>query len=61
MSGRLYVAQAAAEHDADRWVHVRLIWINGEQLRFSDLRKFGRVYLTDDVGWPAGASGAGAA
>ncbi len=49
MSGRLYVAEAAAKHDADRWVHVRFDLDNGEQLRFSDLRKFGRVYLTDDV------------
>ncbi len=49
MSGRLYVADAAAEHQADRWVHVRFDLDNGEQLRFSDLRKFGRVYLTDDV------------
>ncbi|MCY3780831.1 MAG: DNA-formamidopyrimidine glycosylase [Chloroflexi bacterium] len=49
MSGRLYVAEAGVEHEADRWVHVRLDLDNGQQLRFSDLRKFGRVYLTDDV------------
>ncbi len=49
MSGRLYVAHAESEHEADRWVHVRFELENGEQLRFSDLRKFGRVYLTDDV------------
>ena len=31
------------------WVHVRFDLDGGRQLRFSDLRKFGRVYLTDDV------------
>ncbi len=49
MSGRLYVAPAAEEHEADRWVHVRFDLDSGEQLRFSDLRKFGRVYLSNDV------------
>ncbi len=48
MSGRLYVAAADARHAADRWVHVRFDLDQG-QLRFSDVRKFGRVYLTDDV------------
>ncbi len=49
MSGRLYVAAAEAQQEADRWVHVRFDLDGGGQLRFSDLRKFGRVYLTDDV------------
>ena len=49
MSGRLYIAKAGAEHEADRWVHVRFDLDNGAQLRFSDARKFGRVYLTDDA------------
>lgn len=49
MSGRLYVTDADEEHEADRWVHVRFDLDGGRQLRFSDLRKFGRVYLTDDV------------
>ena len=49
MSGRLYVAEADESRDADRWVHVRFDLDNGRQLRFSDLRKFGRVYLSDDV------------
>jgi formamidopyrimidine-DNA glycosylase len=49
MSGRLYVANAEDSQEADRWVHVRFDLDNGQQLRFSDLRKFGRVYLTDDV------------
>lgn len=50
MSGRLYVTAAGEAHEADRWVHVRFDLDGGRQLRFSDLRKFGRVYLTDDVG-----------
>lgn len=49
MSGRLYVAAAGARHEADRWVHVRFDLDQQWQLRFSDVRKFGRVYLTDDV------------
>lgn len=49
MTGRLYVADALAVHDADRWVHFRLDLDGSKQLRFSDSRKFGRVYLTDDV------------
>ena len=49
MSGRLYVAAAAAQQWADRWVHVRFELDAGWQLRFSDVRKFGRVYLTADV------------
>ena len=49
MSGRLYVVAVDETHDADRWVHVRFDLDGGRQLRFSDLRKFGRVYLTDDV------------
>ena len=50
MSGRLYVAAADAEREADRWVHVRFDLDGGWQLRFSDVRKFGKVYLTDNVG-----------
>ncbi len=50
MSGRLYVSAAGARHEADRWVHVRFDLDQGWQLRFSDVRKFGRVYLTSDVG-----------
>lgn len=49
MSGRLYVSAADEAQDADRWVHLRFDLDGGRQLRFSDLRKFGRVYLTDDV------------
>ena len=49
MSGRLYVAGEDEEQDADRWVHVRFDLDGGRQLRFSDVRKFGKVYLTDNV------------
>jgi formamidopyrimidine-DNA glycosylase len=48
MTGRLYVTDANAVHDADRWVHFRLDLDGNQQLRFSDSRKFGRVYLTSD-------------
>ncbi len=49
MTGRLYVADAGAIHGADRWVHVKFGLDNGQELRFSDSRKFGRVYLTQTV------------
>ncbi len=49
MSGRLYVAMKDARDEADRWVHLRFELDNGAQLRFSDMRKFGRATLTDDV------------
>jgi formamidopyrimidine-DNA glycosylase len=48
MTGRLYVVDADAETDADRWVHFKLGLDNGQELRFSDMRKFGKVYLTSD-------------
>jgi formamidopyrimidine-DNA glycosylase len=57
MTGRLYVAPDDAQHDADRWVHFRFQLDNGHQLRFSDSRKFGRVYLTPDPGWVIGKLG----
>jgi len=47
MTGRLYVTPDDAVHDADRWVHFRLQLDGGQQLRFSDARKFGFVSLTD--------------
>ena len=49
MSGRLYVAAAGARQAADKWVHVRFELDQQKQLRFSDVRKFGRVYLSNDV------------
>lgn len=45
MTGRLYVTPDDAIHDADRWVHFRLQLDAGQQLRFSDARKFGFVAL----------------
>lgn len=49
MTGRLYVAEMDARHDADPWVHFRLDLDGNKQLRFSDSRKFGKVYLTHDI------------
>ena len=51
MTGRLYVIPDTARQEADRWVHFRFQLDNAHQLRFSDARKFGRVYLTPDPGW----------
>jgi formamidopyrimidine-DNA glycosylase len=48
MTGRLYTAHPDENTDADRWVHFRLGLENGQELRFSDSRKFGKVYLTHD-------------
>ncbi|MGQ9907592.1 MAG: bifunctional DNA-formamidopyrimidine glycosylase/DNA-(apurinic or apyrimidinic site) lyase [Candidatus Flexifilum sp.] len=49
MTGRLYVVPDDAVTDADRWVHVRIQLDGGQQLRFSDARKFGFVALTTDL------------
>lgn len=49
MTGRLYVADTEEVHTADKWVHVRFDLDGDKQLRFSDSRKFGKVYLTDDT------------
>lgn len=51
MTGRLYVWPAASEvEDADeRWVRARLRFTDGDELRFSDARKFGKLYLTADL------------
>jgi formamidopyrimidine-DNA glycosylase len=48
MTGRLYVADSDMPNFADKWVHFRADLDNGQQLRFSDSRKFGRVYLVTD-------------
>ena len=47
MSGRLYVTPAGQA--ADRHEHTIFDLDDGQQLRFQDVRKFGRVYLVDDV------------
>lgn len=57
MTGRLYVTDRDAVHDADQWVHFRLDLDGDKQLRFSDSRKFGKVYLTNDVETIVGALG----
>jgi len=49
MTGRLYVADNDEVQVADKWVHVRFDLDKGKQLRFSDSRKFGKVYLTDNL------------
>ncbi len=49
MTGRLYVVPNDAEDYADKWVHFRFQLDNDHQLRFSDSRKFGRVYLVDHM------------
>lgn len=48
MTGRLYVTDNDAVHDADRWVHFGLQLDDNKQLRFSDARKFGFVALVAD-------------
>lgn len=49
MTGRLYVVPDDAVSPADRWVHVRLQLDSGQQLRFSDARRFGFVALVTDL------------
>ena len=49
MTGRLYVTDDDAHHDADRWLHFRAQLDGGRQLRFSDARKFGFVALVADL------------
>jgi formamidopyrimidine-DNA glycosylase len=46
MSGRLQVVPAA--HPPDKHVRVLFDLDNGQQLRFQDVRKFGRLYAVDD-------------
>lgn len=57
MTGRLYVVPDSAGQDADRWVHFTFQLDNAHQLRFSDSRKFGRVYLVEDPAQVVGALG----
>lgn len=49
MTGRLYVVPNEAQVPPDQWVHFCFQLDGGQQLRFSDSRKFGRVYLTNDL------------
>ena len=48
MTGRLYVMPADVRAEADRWLRVAFALDDGRELRFSDVRKFGRCYLLDD-------------
>ena len=57
MTGRLYVTDNNASHDADQWVRFGLQLDSDQQLRFSDPRKFGRVYLTGDIEMITGSLG----
>lgn len=57
MTGRLYVVPDGATDHADRWVHFTFQLDNAHQLRFSDSRKFGRVYLVDDPAEVVGTLG----
>lgn len=57
MSGRLYVAPVGASREADRWIHFRFFLDNDHELRFSDARKFGRVYLVPDAAAVVGKLG----
>lgn len=49
MTGRLYVADESEEHRVDKWVHVKFGLDKGKELRFSDSRKFGKVYLVENL------------
>ena len=45
MTGHLYVLPSAQSDPMDRWLRVRFPLDDGTELRFSDARRFGRVYL----------------
>ncbi len=49
MTGRLFVAAPENQPPEDRWVRLRLGLDNGEELCFSDSRRFGRVYLAGSI------------
>ncbi len=55
MSGQLSVV--AATEPADPYVHTAFVLASGEELRFHDVRKFGRVYLVRDPGLVLGDLG----
>ncbi len=46
MSGQLFVAPA--NEPVDQYMHTIFVLANGHELRFRDVRKFGKVYLVDD-------------
>jgi len=49
MTGRLYVVDKDHSERDDLWLRLRFSLDNGQELRFSDARRFGRVYLTADA------------
>jgi formamidopyrimidine-DNA glycosylase len=49
MTGHLYVVPAAEANAYDRWLRVAFPLDNGTALRFSDVRRFGRVYLCREL------------
>lgn len=58
MTGRLYVVDHYAPDIAeDRWVRVVFSLDNGREMRFSDARKFGRLYLVRQADEVTGALG----
>lgn len=46
MTGHLYVLPPQETNPYDRWLRVRFLLDDGRELRFSDSRKFGRVFLS---------------
>jgi formamidopyrimidine-DNA glycosylase len=57
MTGRLYVTGEHDVHDVDKWVHIKFGLDGGKELRFSDSRKFGKVYLADTLELVTGGIG----
>jgi formamidopyrimidine-DNA glycosylase len=57
MTGRLYVLPDTASDPDDRWLRCVFQLDGGEQLRFSDARKFGKLFLTADLESIIGALG----
>lgn len=58
MTGRLYVAKPGETVGGDdRWVRVSLPMDDGRELRFSDARKFGRMFLAAQMEEITGALG----
>lgn len=49
MTGRLYVTDDSAVHDSDRWAHLVIQLDGAQQLRFSDMRRFGFAALAADL------------
>lgn len=57
MTGHLYVVPSGGTDPMDRWLRVCFALDDGRELRFSDARRFGRVYLAarpEDVLPPLG-------